>query len=116
MKIKDHQKLLSEMIEKILFDEKDLENLKELINNVSLGKIDPKSLKTMIINNRVKIMRRILNVFPFYRKRVENQQELDKFSRNENTSTLLKDLEERNNLLQLVGEKIHNIEMKLQKM
>jgi hypothetical protein len=76
----DQKKLLMGMIEQVLLNETELESLKLLINDLSTGKIDSKQLKIAIIKSRANALKRILAIFPFFHKRIINQQEIDKFS------------------------------------
>ena len=87
-------KLLSEMIEKILFEEKELDLLKNLIEDVRQGKVEPKQLRATIIENRVKILDKLLKIFPYYHKQIAYQQEIDKFTKNDTDIKLKKELEE----------------------
>ncbi|MFX1323991.1 MAG: hypothetical protein ACFE8N_03475 [Promethearchaeota archaeon] len=115
MNLKYHQKVLADMVEKILFNETDLQILKTLINEVSSGRTDPKQLKVTILNSRANMLQRITSIFPFYTKRIEDAKEIEQFSGNGTNAKLKKELDEKNALLQLLGEKIGMIERKLQK-
>ena len=106
----DQKKLLLEMIEQILLNEKELESLKLLINDLSAGKIDSKQLKIAIIKSRSNALKRIINVFPFFHKRIINQQEIDKFTVNNSIHPeLIQELEEKNNFLEEIGIRIDRI-------
>ena len=107
---KDQKKLLLEMIEQILLNEKELESLKLLINDLSTGKIDSKQLKIAIIKSRANALKRIINIFPFFHKRITNQQEIDKFTvSNPIHPELIQELEEKNNFLEEIGARIDKI-------
>jgi len=110
---KEKQQIFSEMIEKIFFDERELEDLKSLITDVSTGKIAPKQLKLTIIENRARMINRISQIFPFYYKQLSNQREIDNFTYNENNSNVNEELEEKNKLLEELGERIYTIKTKL---
>ncbi len=98
------QQILSEMVEKILFNEKELEILRELINKVGRGSTDPKQLRTAIIENREIIKNKILNLFPFYHKQISYQRQIDNFAERDVSLEKIKELEEKNELLRKVGE------------
>jgi hypothetical protein len=93
------KKILSDMIEKILFEEKDLEVLKNLIEDLRQEKIQPKQLRTAIIENRLKILEKILKLFPYYNKQITYQQEINSFAKNDSEAHLEKELEEKKELL-----------------
>ncbi len=111
---KERKKLLMEMTEQILLNEKELESLKLLINDLSIGKIDPKQLKIAIIKSRATALRRITDIFPFFHKRIINQQEINNFASKDNNSELIQELEEKNKFLEEIGERVNNILDKLQ--
>jgi protein tyrosine phosphatase len=105
---KDQKKLLIEMIELILLNEKELEILKVLINELSAGKIDAKQLKMAIIKSRATALKRIIDIFPFFHKRIINQQEIDKFAGNINPE-VIQELEEKDKFLEEIGVRINKI-------
>lgn len=98
------QQNLSEMVERILFNEKDLEVLRELINKIETGNIDPKQLRTAIIENRENIKKKIINLFPFYHKQISYQRQIDNFTERDVSLEIEKELEEKNELLRKVSE------------
>ncbi|MFX0083877.1 MAG: hypothetical protein ACFE94_19165 [Candidatus Hodarchaeota archaeon] len=105
---------LSDMIEKIFFDVKELELLKELIRNVAMGRVDPKQLRTAIIENRENFKSKIIEIFPYYHKQISYQQQIDNFAEKEIPSQIQNELKEKNELLQKVGKLIHNLLKKLE--
>ena len=105
---KDQKKLLIEMIEQILLNEKELEILKVLINELNAGKIDTKQLKMAIIKSRATALKRIIDIFPFFHKRIINQQEIDKFTGNINHE-VIQELEEKDKFLEEIGVRINKI-------
>ncbi|MFW9873996.1 MAG: hypothetical protein ACFFG0_12890 [Candidatus Thorarchaeota archaeon] len=110
---------LPEMIEKILFDEKELEILKTLINELTIGSIEPKELRKSIIENRVNILNKVLNIFPFYYKQVSYQQEINDFTEKDlslkTKNEFKNELEEKDEILRQIGEWIQNTRKKLEK-
>jgi hypothetical protein len=102
------------MIEKIFFDEHELEVLKSLITDVSAGKIQPKKLKLAIIENRARMINRISQIFPFYYKQLSNQREIDSFAHNGEKSNLTIELEEKDKFLKELAERLYIIKTKLQ--
>lgn len=108
------QKMLSEMIEKILFDEKELEVLKDLISDIRVGRTEPKQLKAAIIENRANILNKILNIFPYYSKQISYQQQIDDFAGRDLSLQIQNELKEKNELLKRVGEWMQDTRKKLE--
>ena len=107
---KDQKKLMIEMIEQVLLNEKDLESLKLLIKDLSVGRIDSKQLRIAIIKSRANALERIIEIFPFFHKRILNQQEIDKFTADNNSHPeLIQELKEKNNFLEEIGIRINKI-------
>lgn len=108
------QKMLSEMIEKILFDEKELEVLKDLISDIRIGRTEPKQLRAAIIENRANILNKILNIFPYYSKQISYQQQIDAFTEKDSSLKIQNELKEKNDLLRRVGEWMQDTRKKLE--
>jgi len=108
------QKMLSEMIEKILFDEKELEVLKDLISDIRIGRTEPKQLRAAIIENRANILNKILNIFPYYSKQISYQQQIDDFTERDSSLQTQNELKEKNELLRRVGEWMQDTRKKLE--
>lgn len=108
------QKMLSEMIEKILFDEKELEVLKDLISDIRIGRTEPKQLRAAIIENRANILNKILNIFPYYSKQISYQQQIDDFTEKDSSLQIQNELKEKNELLRRVGEWMQDTRKKLE--
>jgi hypothetical protein len=104
---------LGEMVEKIIFDGRNLEELKDLIMEVSAQRIPARKLKEKMIEIRGEMLNRILQLFPFYNKSIFNKKEIDTFGNG--NSDIKKELEEKNNLLKHLGNKLQELEIKLQK-
>jgi len=108
------QKMLSEMIEKILFDEKELEVLKDLISDIRVGRTEPKQLRAAIIENRANILNKILSIFPYYSKQISYQQQIDDFAERDSSLHIQNELKEKNELLRRVGEWMQDTRKKLE--
>ena len=104
---------LGEMVEKILFKPEELDDLKKLITSVSEAKIPARVLRNKIINARKNMLNRILELFPYYNKSLANKKEIDNFGNGGSDDK--KELEEKNDLLEQIGDKLHELEMRLQK-
>lgn len=98
------------MVEEILLNEGELESLKLLINDLKTGKIDSRQLKIAIIKSRANALKRIIDIFPFFHKRIVNQQEIDKFVTGNNIHPgVILELEEKNKFLEEIGARINKI-------
>ncbi len=98
------------MIEQILLNDQELDMLKVLINDLNAEKIDSKQLKIAIIKSRANALKRIFDIFPFYHKRIINQQEIDKFTmENKISPETIQELEEKDKFLEEIGIRINKI-------
>jgi hypothetical protein len=105
--------ILGEMVEKILFDEKELGELKDLITAVRTQKVPARKLKERILETRGSMVSRILQLFPVYNKSLSNHKEIETFGNG--NAEMTKELEEKNSLLEQVGTKLQELEVRLQK-
>ena len=110
-----YEKFLSNSLEKIIFNENDFNNLKQTINDLTLGLIEPKKLKEIIINSRFRLLEELLEFFPFYLKHDGFQLSVEEFTKvSENPDPrLIEELKEKDEFLQELGNRIDNIFNKL---
>lgn len=109
-----HEKFLSNSLEKIIFDENDLNKLKQTINDLTLGLIEPKKLKEIIINSRFRLLEELLEFFPFYLKHDNFQHSVEEFTNESDLDPCLnEELKEKDELLQELGNRIDKIFNKL---
>ncbi|MFX0142417.1 MAG: hypothetical protein ACFFDN_52740 [Candidatus Hodarchaeota archaeon] len=105
---------LYNILEKILFNEESLNKLKTAINDLSKGQMSSKKFRTQLIENRVKILEKLLEFLPFYLRQKTNVKSLDEFVGNDSEKNQLsKELQERNELLEEIGLRVNNIFDKL---
>ena len=100
---------LNEMLEKMIFNEKDLNTLKIAIENMNMGKISPKELRKYIIASRGKIIEKLLKFFPFYLKQTTIEKSMEKFTKPDINIKLEQELQEKNKFLEEVGFKVNKI-------
>ena len=110
-----NEKLLSDLLEKIIFNENDLNEFKTAIINVSTGKIHPKLLKEKIISSRLRILEELLDLFPFYIKHINKKQSIKNFVETDQNPNVIKELREKNEFLTEIGSRLDIIYEKLQK-
>ncbi|KKK47139.1 hypothetical protein LCGC14_3158210 [marine sediment metagenome] len=101
------KKKLMDLIEPILFNEKELLDLKDLITDVGTNKIEPRQLRKAIIDNRVKVMKQLIDTFFFQVKREISQQEINNFTKG--NSQLKTEVEEKDRFLEQIAERIQAI-------
>lgn len=108
------KEFLYDMLEKILFDENQLTKLKDGIEEVSTGRSSPKSLRKRIIELRVEIVEKLLELFPFYLKQITANHKINEVTEKKLISApSSEELQEKNELLEQVAIKINSIYMKL---
>ena len=108
------KKLLHGLLEKIIFNEKDFETLKQAINDMTSGRIEPKELREKIIYSRMRILEEIIEIFPFYVEQLNNKISIDKFTtdnNNLNENTLK--IEENDELLTQISYKLDTLYQKI---
>jgi len=101
------------MLEKMLFNEKDLNTLKIAIDNMNMGKISPKALRKYIIESRVKMIEKLLKFFPFYLKQATIEKSLEEFGQPHTNIKLEQELQEKDKFLEEVGFKVNKIHEEL---
>ena len=97
-------KIFERTLENVFLNESELNNLKSIIIDVVAGKISDKFLRKHILKTRIKMLKDILKLFPLL---TESLKDTNKTSMQINT--LQEELQERNALLELLGQRIHNI-------
>lgn len=108
--------ILEDKIEEILFNEKDLNTLKDLTNKVSIGTTPAKTLREFIVDFRKgvieKLIGKLVRIFKFYAHQMSTQEQLSKFTSGDD-SQMKTDLQEKNQLLAKVATRIDNISRKV---
>ena len=98
---------IKNLVEKIVFDEDHLFELKEVLNQLNENKINLKEVKHVILNQKTDIMESIIDLFSFYL----NQQQ-SRVSPNESGEKIEKlqlQVKERENLLEEIGKRLEKI-------
>ncbi len=104
-----------QVVEKIIFNDDELETLKIAIRNFTEGKIDEKKLKHLLLQCRGRMVEDITDfTFLFAEKRTQNllQTEVNKELSTTQTkieSQLRKEIEEKNQLLETVAKRIDQL-------
>jgi len=103
---KSQGQILNALLEKIFFSKKELDILKEKINQVSLKAITPKELRNHIFGNRVRIMEELIEFFPFYVKESINSNASNESLHSERDGSLVEQVKEREELLEIVVKRL----------
>jgi len=110
---KSQHQILSSLLEKIFFSKKELEILKEKIDRVSLKTITSKELRNYIFGTRIRIMEELLEFFPFYVSESINGNFKNESLQFERDGSLVEQIKEREELLEIVAQKLMNIHKRL---
>ena len=99
-----------QVLEKIIFDENELTELKIVVGEFAKGKVQPRQLKKEILICRSRILEDLKEFMLFYinSKKQEKERETVDFK-------LRQKLEERNKLLEIVANRVNQLEAKLKK-
>ena len=99
-----------QVLEKIIFDEDELTELKNVVGEFVKGKVQPRQLKKEILLCRSRILEDLKEFVLFYinSKKQEKERETMDFK-------LKQELEERNKLLEIVANRVNQLVSKLEK-
>ena len=94
------------MVEKIVFNEEQLFELKEALSQVGTNKLTVKQVKSMILDQRTQIMEDTIDLLHFY---LEQRVKQPKTIPSEELSVLEARLAEREDLLEEIGRRLEQI-------
>ncbi|MFX1568868.1 MAG: hypothetical protein ACFFCV_10945 [Promethearchaeota archaeon] len=97
---------LYQQIEKILFDENNLNTLRNSISSLSKGILTSKRVKEQIIEFRLNAVKEIVKLFNFYHKQLTAANSLEEYTNSPINHNLEHELSEKNKFLQDVGNRI----------
>lgn len=101
--------ILKGLVEKVIFSGDNLNLLKIKITQLSRDEITPKEMKQLILNQRATMLDEILELFPFFIKNLQENDNSRTISSDINTSDLEQKLGEREELLELVAKRIQGL-------
>ena len=112
-----NQKLANfeQVVEKIIFNEDELEKLKIAIKNFTEGKTSAKELKQLLLQCRGRMMEDITDfTFLFTERRIKDQLQTEKNIQqpslpNEVESQLREEIKEKNELLEVVAKRVNKL-------
>lgn len=106
---------LEQVVEKIIFNEDELEKLKIAIKNFTEGKTSAKELKQLLLQCRGRMMEDITDfTFLFTERRIKDQLQTEKNIQqpslpNEVESQLREEIKEKNELLEVVAKRVNKL-------
>lgn len=111
----DDDNYFNASIERIIFNEMDLIELKKAINNFSTGMADIKQVKKIIIKSRLRILEELMAFIPFYLEQISMCQQSNDSTNLTKLANLkgIKELEEKNKLLEILGNKLNHLHEKI---
>ncbi len=111
-----------QVVEKIVFDEEELEQLKIAIKKISEGKMQAKQLKQKLLQSRGRIVNDISQFLSFCIERIKNEDLIFKDENppknnqlNQNNMQLQQEISEKNEILKVVANRVSNIVDSLKK-
>jgi len=111
-----------QVVEKIVFDEEELEQLKIAIKKFSEGKMQAKQLKQKLLQSRGRIVNDISQFLSFCIERIKNEDLIFKDENppknnqlNQNNMQLQQEISEKNEILKVVANRVSNIVDSLKK-
>ena len=100
------------VLEKIIFDEDELNELKGVVGEFAKGKVQPRQLKQEILLCRSRILEVLKEFVLFYINSKKQEKELETVDSNKQ---IRQELEERNKFLEIIANRINQLETKLKK-
>jgi hypothetical protein len=111
-----------QVIERIVFDEEELAELKIAVRNFSKGEITPKQLKQSLLQYRGRMVKDVSNYLTYYLNRAQDKDQAPVFWKpteaNQSDSAndqLRQELAEKNALLEVVAKRIGALALKTKK-
>jgi exonuclease VII small subunit len=105
-----------QVVEKIVFDEEELDELKIIIRKFTEGKIHAKQLKQKLLQSRGRMVKDISNFLSFCVDRIKSDDQIAEVPKitinnqsNQTSIQLQQDLIERNELLTVIAKKVNHI-------
>ena len=101
--------ILKGLVEKVIFDQDNLNLLKIKITQLSRDEITPKEMKQLILNQRGMMLDEILELFPFFIKSLQISDNSRMNSSDIDSPELKQKLGEREELLELIAKRIQGL-------
>ena len=99
-----------QVLEKIIFDEDELKDLKSVVGEFAKGKVQPRQLKREILICRTRMLDDLKEFVLFYINSKKQEKELETMD-----FKLRQELEEKNELLEILANRVNRLVAKLKK-
>jgi len=107
--------VLHNIIENVLFNEEQLNQLKQLINDLYDGRLTPKEFRTYIIRQKNRHVEKILELFPYYIRQAKMNDSLNQFTGDSLNDKTHIELQEKEKFIEHIAIRISKIFNKLSK-
>ncbi len=100
--------VLHNIIETVLFNEEQLNQLKQLINDLHDGRLTPKEVRTYIIRQKNHNVEKILELFPYYIRQMKMNDSLNQFTGDSLNDKTREELQEKNKFLEHIALRVND--------
>ena len=107
--------VLHNIIENVLFNEEQLNQLKQLINDLSDGLLSPKEFRAYIIRQKNLHVEKILELFPYFMRQMKMKDSLSQFTGDSLNDKTHNELQEKDKFIEHIAIRINKIFNKLSK-
>ncbi len=107
--------VLNDMIEKVLFDEDQLNELKLIINQLYAGKLSPKELRGHILKQKERDLGKLFELISFFIKSEQPDNSSREFTYKSLDNEVLSKLQEKNEFIEKMGVRINSLVNNLNK-
>ena len=107
--------VLHNIIENVLFNKEQLNQLKQLINDLYDRRLTPKELKTHIVEQRTHYIEKLLELFPYYIRQTKMNDSLNEFTGDFLDNKTRNELQEKNEFMEHIAIRVNEIFNKLNK-
>ena len=108
-------KILKDIIEEVLFNKSELDQLKQLINDLYDGRLTPKELRVYIFDQKNKNMDKLVELFPYLIKQLKMNDSKPQITDNSLDMEKQAELLEKNKFIEHIGTRVNTIFNKLKK-
>ena len=106
----------AQIVEKIVFDENELEKLKIAIKNFTQGKTGAKELKQLLLECRGRMVKDVTDYIFFIAKKLTTEKDKEQApipSPSKKESELREEIKQKNEFLELVAKRVNNLVSKI---
>ena len=101
--------VLHNIIENVLFNEEQLNQLKQLINDLSDGLLSPKEFRAYNIRQKNLHVEKILELFPYFMRQMKMDNSLNQFTEDSLDDKIRTELQEKNKFIEHIALRVNKI-------